>query len=78
VASLAVDPCLLLTLPPGRWARVSVISFVGLHDLQQRQIFVNQLQLALFSWIKRHPAGTGRSAGSSSWTRLRRWRRSGR
>lgn len=51
-----VDPGLLLTPPPGRRARVSVVSFVGLPDDQQRQSFVNQLQLALFSWIKRHPA----------------------
>lgn len=52
-----VDPGLLLTPREGYRARVSVISFVGLPDDQQRQSFVNQLQLALFSWIKRHPAG---------------------
>ncbi|WP_422773801.1 ATP-binding protein [Plantactinospora sp. WMMC1484] len=52
-----VDPGLLLTPSPGRRARVSVISFVGLPDEQQRQSFVNQLQLSLFSWIKRNPAG---------------------
>jgi hypothetical protein len=53
----AVDPGLLLTPDPGYRARVSVISFVGLPDEEQRQSFVNQLQLALFAWIKRHPAG---------------------
>ncbi|MEU7960635.1 ATP-binding protein [Micromonospora humida] len=52
-----VDPGVLLTPPPGRRARVSVISFVGLPDDQQRQSFVNQLQLSLFAWIKRNPAG---------------------
>ncbi|MEV4707923.1 helicase HerA domain-containing protein [Actinoplanes sp. NPDC049316] len=52
-----VDPGQLLTPPPGRRARVSVISFVGLPDERQRQTFVNQLQLALFAWIKRNPAG---------------------
>jgi Helicase HerA, central domain len=52
-----VDPGLLLTPAPRYRARVSVISFVGLPDDQQRQSFVNQLQLALFAWIKRHPAG---------------------
>ena len=52
-----VDPGILLTPPRGRRARVSVISFVGLADNNQRQSFVNQLQLALFSWIKRNPAG---------------------
>ncbi|SCL15288.1 DNA helicase HerA, contains HAS-barrel and ATPase domains [Micromonospora nigra] len=51
------DPGLLLTPSPGRRARVSVISFVGLTSEQERQSFVNQLQMALFAWIKRHPAG---------------------
>jgi hypothetical protein len=52
-----VDPGLLLTPPPGKRARVSVISFVGLPSDDQRQSFVNQLQMALFAWIKKHPAG---------------------
>ena len=52
-----VDPGVLLTPAPGKRARVSVISFVGLHSDEQRQGFVNQLQMALFAWIKRHPAG---------------------
>ncbi|WBB57225.1 ATP-binding protein [Verrucosispora sp. WMMD573] len=56
-AGTPVDPGELLTPPPGRRARISVISFVGLPDDHQRQSFVNQLQLALFTWIKRHPAG---------------------
>ncbi|WP_326553322.1 helicase HerA domain-containing protein [Micromonospora sp. NBC_01813] len=50
-------PGLLLTPSPGKRARVSVISFVGLSSDEQRQSFVNQLQMALFAWIKRHPAG---------------------
>jgi DNA helicase HerA-like ATPase len=33
-----------------------VISFVGLAGEEQRQAFVNQLQIALFGWIKAHPA----------------------
>lgn len=53
----AVDPGVLLTPPPGKRARVSVISFVGLTSDDQRQGFVNQLQMALFAWIKRNPAG---------------------
>lgn len=52
-----VDPGLLLTPSEGCRARVSVISMVGLTSEQQREGFVNQLQMALFSWIKRHPAG---------------------
>jgi hypothetical protein len=51
-----VDPGLLLTPSPGRRARVSVINMVGLTNEQQREGFVNQLQMALFSWIKRNPA----------------------
>ncbi|MFF5180766.1 ATP-binding protein [Micromonospora sp. NPDC000316] len=51
------DPGLLLTPSPGRRARVSVINFVGLTSDQERQSFVNQLQMALFAWVKRHPAG---------------------
>ncbi|MDI1462983.1 DUF87 domain-containing protein [Catellatospora sp. KI3] len=54
---VAADPGVLLTPSPGRRARVSVISFVGLTSDEQRQGFVNQLQMALFAWIKRHPAG---------------------
>jgi hypothetical protein len=53
----SADPGSLLTPAPGKRARVSVISFVGLPGEEKRQGFVNQLQLALFSWIKRNPAG---------------------
>jgi hypothetical protein len=52
-----VDPALLLTPAAGYRARVSVISMVGLPEGTPRQSFVNQLQLALFAWIKRNPAG---------------------
>jgi hypothetical protein len=57
-----VDPGILLTPPVGKRARVSVISLVGLQSDDQRQSFVNQLQMALFAWIKKHPAG-GRPLG---------------
>ena len=33
-----------------------MIRMIGLPDPAQRQGFVNQLQMALFSWIKQHPA----------------------
>ncbi len=52
-----VDPGVLLTPPEGKRARVSVISLTGMASDAQRQGFVNQLQMALFSWIKRNPAG---------------------
>jgi len=52
-----VDPGVLLTPSPGYRARISVISMIGLPHDREKQGFVNQLQMALFSWIKRHPAG---------------------
>ncbi|BCB82938.1 ATP-binding protein [Phytohabitans suffuscus] len=52
----SADPGTLLTPAPGKRARVSVISFVGLPGEEKRQGFVNQLQMALFAWIKRNPA----------------------
>lgn len=56
-AGTAADPGVLLAPSPGYRARVSVISMVGLTSEQQREGFVNQLQMALFAWIKRNPAG---------------------
>ena len=53
----AVDPSALLQPATGRRARISVISLVGLPNDEQRQQFVNQLQMALFAWVKKHPAG---------------------
>jgi hypothetical protein len=52
-----VDPGMLLTPAAGKRARVSVVSMIGLISDEQRQGFVNQLQMALFAWIKRNPAG---------------------
>ncbi len=52
-----VDPSVLLTPAAGKRARVSVVNFVGLPSDEQRQGFVNQLQMALFSWVKANPAG---------------------
>ncbi|MFG1608302.1 ATP-binding protein [Actinoplanes sp. NPDC049265] len=50
------DPGTLLTPSPGKKARISVISLIGLPGDDARQGFVNQLQMSLFAWIKRHPA----------------------
>lgn len=52
-----LDPGVLLTPAAGKRARISVISCIGLPTEKQRQTFVNQLELALFAWIKRNPAG---------------------
>lgn len=53
----SADPGTLLTPSPGYRARVSVISLVGLQNDEQKAGFVSQLQMALFAWIKRNPAG---------------------
>jgi DNA helicase HerA-like ATPase len=37
-----------------------VINFSGLASDEARQSFVNQLQMSLFTWIKRNPSPTGR------------------
>jgi len=50
------DPAALLTPSPGKRARISVISFIGLPSEEQRQGFVSQLHLELFAWIRRNPA----------------------
>lgn len=52
-----VDPGLALPGPDNKRPRVSVISLIGLPSDDMRQSFVNQLQMALFAWIKKHPAG---------------------
>lgn len=52
-----IDPGELFTPENGKRARVSVISLIGLTNDDQKQSFVNQLQMALFAWIKRNPAG---------------------
>jgi Helicase HerA, central domain len=56
------DPGRLLTPTAGKRARVSVISFIGLEEGTARQSFVDQLQMSLFTWVKRHPA-EGRPLG---------------
>ncbi|MGB3769893.1 MAG: DUF87 domain-containing protein [Rhodococcus sp. (in: high G+C Gram-positive bacteria)] len=52
-----VDPSVLLTPADGKKARVSVINLSGLTTDEMKQNFVNQLQMGLFAWIKKNPAG---------------------
>jgi hypothetical protein len=52
-----VDPGVLLTPAPGKRARVSVVNLEALSSLEEKQGFVNQLQMELFAWVKRNPAG---------------------
>ncbi|MEM7696228.1 MAG: type IV secretion system DNA-binding domain-containing protein [Pseudomonadota bacterium] len=51
-----MDPGRLFTPPAGKRAVLSIISFIGLPNADQQQQFVSQLQMALFSWIKKNPA----------------------
>lgn len=55
-----LDPAALLTASAGGKTRISVINFSGLPSDESRQAFVNQLEMALFTWIKRNPAPQGR------------------
>lgn len=55
--STPLDPAILLTPSTGKRARISVISLIGLPSDDMRQSFVNQLEMALFAYIKKHPAG---------------------
>ncbi|MGD6741602.1 helicase HerA domain-containing protein [Streptomyces sp. BH106] len=50
------DPGMLLIPSPGKAARISVISFVGLSGDGPAQ-FVSRLQATLFSWFRAHPVG---------------------
>ena len=53
---IALDPARLLTARgPGK-TRVSVVSLTGLSSLTAQQGFVNRLAMALFGWLRRHPA----------------------
>ncbi|WP_027578355.1 ATP-binding protein [Bradyrhizobium sp. Ai1a-2] len=54
-----LDPEILFGTDPGS-IRISVINFSGLASDEAKQSFVNQLQMSLFTWIKRHPSPTGR------------------
>ncbi len=70
-AAIAVNPLLqqngvalvdigaLYASSAGR-ARISVINLAGIGSETARQTFVNQLQMALFSWIKQNPSKTPR------------------
>jgi hypothetical protein len=55
----ALDPQVLFQGAASR-TRISVINFAGLTSDEARQSFVNQLQMSLFTWIKRNPSTTGR------------------
>jgi hypothetical protein len=51
-----LDPALLVTAANPDRTRVSVINLSGLVNEDARAAFVNQLQMALFSYIRAHPA----------------------
>ena len=55
-----LDPAMLFTSDRPGATRVSVINFAGLEVEASRQDFVNQLQMALFAYIRRSPSATPR------------------
>ncbi|MFT4080708.1 ATP-binding protein [Rhodomicrobium sp.] len=57
-AGVKLDPAQLFFGAKGR-TRISVINFSGLASEAAKQAFVNQLQMALFTWIKANPSETG-------------------
>jgi hypothetical protein len=55
----ALDPEVLFGAAPTKTG-ISVINCSGLASDEARQTFVNQLQMSLFTWIKKNPSPTGR------------------
>ena len=53
-----LDPAQLFFGAKGK-TRISVINFSGLASQAAKQAFVNQLQMALFTWIKANPSESG-------------------
>jgi len=56
----ALDPRELFGNDDEGKVRISVVNFSGLPSDESRQSFVNQLQMALFTFIKKHPSERGR------------------
>ena len=54
-----LDPARLFSGPASK-TRISVINLGALASEAAKQAFVNQLQMALFTWIKQNPSPTGR------------------
>jgi hypothetical protein len=50
-----LDPAVLFGEPDSSGARISVINFSGLPGLEAQRVFLNQLAMTLFAWIKRNP-----------------------
>ena len=55
-----LDPAILFAAERPGATRISVINFTGLEADASRQDFVNQLQMALFTHVRRHPSTTPR------------------
>jgi len=55
-----LDPATLFSAQKSGKTRISVINFSGLHADSSRQDFTNQLQMALFTFIRKHPSETPR------------------
>jgi len=57
---VSLDPKVLFTSKETGTTRISVINFSGLPTDDAKQSFVNQLEMAWFSWIKKNPSPAGR------------------
>jgi hypothetical protein len=55
-----LDPATLFIAQKSGKTRISVINLSGLHADSSRQDFANQLQMALFTFIRKHPSKTPR------------------
>jgi DNA helicase HerA-like ATPase len=52
-----LDPAILFGDDGGfEKTRISVVNLEGLASLDSKQVFINQLAMTLFGWIKKHPA----------------------
>lgn len=59
VEGAVLDPARLFHGPDRSRTRISVVNLSGLASEAAREDFVNRLQMALFGWIKAHPAPRG-------------------
>ncbi|NGM35925.1 ATP-binding protein [Methylobacterium sp. DB0501] len=59
VEGAVLDPARLFHGPDPSRTRISVVNLSGLASEAAREDFVNRLQMALFGWIKAHPAPRG-------------------
>lgn len=60
---IPLDPKSLFFSKSQSKTRISIINFSGLPDDNAKQAFVNQLEMALFTWIKKNPSSSSSLTG---------------